>query len=223
MPCGEIINYGHGTGCIFSVCILTTTDPKARTQNTILFIVEMPLHFGLVRKADSPSHYNQQQTLRAGATLCLCCPGNTDCSAARAETRTRARVLWRPVDPLPGNLSIHRNGNSVFYFRAVLVRPYSLPLSPLPSPSSATVQEVQAGAALQGQFCSGLDAAGRTAAVQPYRMTIYWVEPTCRMPDELKGASGFCWAAGRRVVQELCLTGLWDRESLFGLTHHRLV
>lgn len=69
MPCGEIINYGHGTGCIFSVCILKTTDPKACTQNTILFIVEMPLHFGLVRKADSPSHYNQQQTLRAGATL----------------------------------------------------------------------------------------------------------------------------------------------------------
>lgn len=54
MPCGEIINYGHGTNCIFSVRILITTDPKACTQNTILFIVEMLLHFVLVRKVDLP-------------------------------------------------------------------------------------------------------------------------------------------------------------------------
>lgn len=63
MPCGEIINYGHGTGCIFSVCILITTDPNACTQSTqkySLFIVETLLHFVLVRNVELPSHGDRQ-------------------------------------------------------------------------------------------------------------------------------------------------------------------
>lgn len=29
VPCGEIINYGHGKSCIFSVCILIMMDLKS--------------------------------------------------------------------------------------------------------------------------------------------------------------------------------------------------